>query len=50
VTGSGRIKRRRAFLRHILTSKRRGQKRRLGKSTLVASVDERAIRALIPYL
>ena len=49
-TGTGKIKRRRAYLRHILTSKTQGQKRRLGKSTLVAKVDERQIVRLLPYL
>jgi large subunit ribosomal protein L35 len=50
VTGSGRIKRTKAYLRHILTSKTRKQKRHLRKATTVAAVDKRSIRALIPYL
>jgi large subunit ribosomal protein L35 len=50
ITGTGRIKRARAFRRHILTHKTRGRKRRLGQATLVASVDSGAIRRLIPYL
>lgn len=50
VTGSGKIKRARGYLRHILTSKTRKQKRRLRKATTVAAVDARSIRALIPYL
>jgi len=49
-TGTGKIKRRRAYLRHILTTKTRGQKRRLGKSTLVDKADERQIYRLLPYL
>lgn len=50
VTGSGKIRRRKAYLRHILSSKTRKQKRHLGKGTIVATVDARGIRALIPYL
>lgn len=50
VTGSGKIRRRKAYLRHILSSKTRKQKRHLGKGTIVAAVDARGIRALIPYL
>lgn len=50
VTGSGKIRRRKAYLRHILTSKTRKQKRRLGKGAIVSAVDARGIRVLIPYL
>jgi len=49
-TGTGRFKRGRAYLRHILTSKTRKQKRRLRADTLVAPCDERAVRRLLPYL
>ena len=49
-TGTGKIKRRRAYLRHILSSKSATQKRRLRKSTLVAAVDVPQIRAILPYL
>ena len=49
-TGSGKIKRRKAFTRHILTSKTRKQKRHLGKSVVVHPADERSIRRLLPYL
>ena len=48
-TASGRIKRRKAYLRHILSTKTRKQKRHLRKATTVAAVDQKAIRALIPY-
>ncbi len=50
VTGTGKIRRRRAYLRHILSSKSATQKRRLRKSTLVAGVDAPQIRAILPYL
>jgi large subunit ribosomal protein L35 len=49
-TGTGRVKRRRAGLRHILTSKTAKQKRRLRKRTLVDKSNEKAIKRLIPYL
>jgi large subunit ribosomal protein L35 len=50
VTGSGKVQRKRAYLRHILSTKTRKQKRRLRQSTLVAATDVRAIKRLIPYL
>ena len=46
VTGTGRIKRRRAFLRHININKTPKQRRRLGKSTLVDPSNAPAIRRL----
>lgn len=49
-TGTGKIKRRRGYLRHILTSKTRKQKRRLGKPTTVAKPDVKHIKRLLPYL
>lgn len=49
-TGSGKIKRRKAFTRHILSSKTRKQKRHLGSAALVDKADERSIRRLLPYL
>lgn len=49
-TGSGKIRRRRAYLRHILVNKSRKQKRRLGRPAIVDSTNEKAIRRLLPYL
>jgi large subunit ribosomal protein L35 len=49
-TASGKIKRRKAFTRHILTSKTRKRKRQLGSAVLVNAADERAIRRLLPYM
>ncbi len=46
---SGKIKRRRAFLRHILTSKARGRKMKLRRGTFIHPSDEKAIRQLLPY-
>jgi large subunit ribosomal protein L35 len=48
LTASGKVKRRRGFLRHILSHKTRKQKRRLGKPALVHKADERAIKRLLP--
>jgi len=50
VTGTGKIKRRKAYLRHILTSKTRKQKRNLSHSTLVDQANVKAVRRLLPYL
>lgn len=49
VTGRGKVLRRRTGLRHILTSKRRKRKRRLGKPTLVSRADAAKVRRLLPY-
>ena len=49
-TGRGKLKRAKAFKRHILTNKTRKQKRNLRHAALVADVDHRAIRRLVPYL
>jgi len=48
-TAKGRIKRRRGYLRHLLSSKSRKQKRRLGKPALVDPADEKAMKRLLPY-
>ncbi len=50
VTGSGKIRRRKAFHSHILTSKDRKRKRHLKKASLIAAVDHAGVRKLIPYL
>lgn len=47
VTGTGKIKRKRAFANHILTKKETKQKRRLNQSTLVAAVDAPRVRAML---
>ena len=49
-TGSGRIKRKRAFHSHILTKKDTKRKRRLRSTTLIAKADERSVRRLLPKL
>lgn len=47
LTGSGRIKREKAFQAHIMTSKSKKRKRNLRKATLVAPSDERMVRRLL---
>ena len=48
VTGSGRIKRKRAYHRHQLSAKTRKQKRTLGHSAMVADVDQKQIKRILP--
>ena len=47
LTGSGKIKRSKAYLRHILTKKARGRKRKLGKPTLVHETEEHRVRRML---
>jgi large subunit ribosomal protein L35 len=47
VTGSGKIKRRRTGLRHILTKKSKARKNRLGHATLVSEADEPRMKRLL---
>jgi len=49
VTGTGKIKRNKAYKRHILSSKGKKQKRHLRKATTVAAVEAKNIHKLIPY-
>ncbi|MFO7847793.1 MAG: 50S ribosomal protein L35 [Balneolaceae bacterium] len=48
-TGSGKLKRKKAFKRHILTKKSPKRKNQLGKSTLVHENDQKSIEKLLPY-
>ena len=49
VTGSGKFRRRRQNLRHILTKKNAKRKMRLGQGALVDSTNENAVRRMLPY-
>lgn len=49
VTGSGKIKRKKAYKRHILTKKSSKTKRQLGKDTIVDKSDAPKVKELIPY-
>ncbi|MBI1895676.1 MAG: 50S ribosomal protein L35 [Acidobacteria bacterium] len=48
-TGTGKIVRNRAFKRHILTSKTRTRKRRLGHNVVVSSGDAGKVEPMLPY-
>jgi len=50
VTGTGKLKRRKAYLRHILTTKTRKQKRNLRRGVVVDATNAKAIRRLLPYV
>ncbi|MGC8723990.1 MAG: 50S ribosomal protein L35 [Acidobacteriota bacterium] len=47
LTGTGKIKRGKAYHRHILTSKDRKRKNRLGTADLVDKADVRKVKRLI---
>ena len=48
MTSKGKVKRRKGFLRHILTNKTSKQKRHLRRATLVNKADEKSIKRLLP--
>ena len=48
-TGTGKIKRHKANLRHILTSKAKKRKKKLGDSVLVSDADYKKVMRMIPY-
>ena len=48
-TGTGKIKRNKAYTSHILTKKTTKQKRNLRKSGVVDSADAKRVKRLIPY-
>jgi len=47
ITGSGKIKRKHAFKRHILTKKTTKQKRNLTHDAMVSKADEGNVRRLL---
>ena len=49
LTAKGKVRRRRGYLRHILSTKTRKQKRHLRKPALVDPSNEKAIKRLLPY-
>lgn len=48
-TGTGKIARRKAFARHILTSKSPARKRRLSQSVVADATNQAALREMLPY-
>ena len=49
LTGTGKIKRRHAFARHILTKKAANRKRKLGKSAILDASEFKKTRLMLPY-
>jgi large subunit ribosomal protein L35 len=49
LTAGGKVIRRHAFARHILTSKARKRKRRLAKAAVVTPGDAAHVRGMLPY-
>jgi len=49
-TGSGKLKRRKAFTSHILTKKSAKRKRNLRKGTLVDSSQLKVMKKVLPYI
>jgi len=49
LTGTGKVKRKKAFHSHILTKKTTKRKRSLRKSTILDDRDVKGIKRLIPY-
>jgi large subunit ribosomal protein L35 len=48
-TGTGKVVRRHAFARHILTSKSRSRKRKLGQSVVADATNQPALHSMLPY-
>lgn len=49
ITGTGKVKRKRAYKNHILTKKETKQKRRLTTKTLVRKEDLANVKLMLPY-
>ena len=49
-TGTGKLKRAKAFKSHILTKKSSKRKRNLRKTSYVSTTQEKAMKKLLPYL
>ncbi|HEX4906122.1 MAG TPA: 50S ribosomal protein L35 [Acidimicrobiales bacterium] len=47
ITRTGKIRRRQAFLNHILEKKSADRKRRLGKMTVVSDADAKNVRKML---
>ncbi|MGC9977094.1 MAG: 50S ribosomal protein L35 [Syntrophales bacterium] len=50
LTGTGKVKRRKAYGSHILTKKTTKRKRNLRKAAFLDKGDARGIKLLIPYM
>ncbi|PIE59010.1 MAG: 50S ribosomal protein L35 [Desulfobulbus propionicus] len=49
-TGSGKIRRAKAFTSHILTKKSTKRKRKLRQNGLLSESDQKAVKRMLPYL
>ena len=50
VTGTGKLKRSKAYKRHILTKKTRKNKRNLRKAAIVDSTNVKTMKKILPYM
>lgn len=50
ITGTGKLKRSKAFKQHILTKKSAKRKRNLRKAGYVSVTQEKVMKKLLPYL
>jgi large subunit ribosomal protein L35 len=50
VTGTGKLKRFKAYKSHILTKKTTKRKRNLRKATMMDATNERVMKKVLPYL
>ena len=50
VTGTGKLKRSKAYKRHILTKKTTKTKRNLRKATLVDATNVKMMKKILPYM
>jgi len=49
ITGTGKVKRNKAYKSHILTKKSTKRKRNLRKSTVAADANAATIKVMLPY-
>lgn len=49
ITGTGKVKRNKAYKSHILTKKTTKRKRNLRKATVASSANASTIKAMLPY-
>ena len=50
VSKTGKVKHKKAYLRHLLSSKGRGRKRHLRRPATLNAADAATMRRLVPYL
>ena len=50
LTASGKIKKKNAYLRHMLSSKSKRQKRNLRKTGFISAADTKNVKKMLPYM